>query len=244
MLFGRIVGSLANKKDLKRALIVYWITCILSCITTKLPQNRSTITGCILGGIIVSLLSAFDSWLAANHMYIAPSLDNILELEEVVDPDFLIGNNIMSHRVDQININPGDHIYSWRTAFAYSHHGLFFYLLSLLALTIFSILSLFITMLSVYVVYFASNSCPLFLNYKSISSYTQTSLLGRERTGSSGQVSSWVNVPLAVAVYILLNNSFWAAITVRCLNHYMTDIGVRDDMVRIKAEDVISLHFV
>ncbi|KAJ0775100.1 putative LRAT domain, molybdate-anion transporter [Helianthus annuus] len=125
MLFGRIVGSLANKKDLKRALIVYWITCILSCITTKLPQNRSTITGCILGGIIVSLLSAFDSWLAANHMYIAPSLDNILELEEVVDPDFLIGNNIMSHRVDQININPGDHIYSWRTAFAYSHHGIY-----------------------------------------------------------------------------------------------------------------------
>ena len=34
----------------------------------------------------------------------------------------------LSHRVDPSEINPGDHIYTWRTAYAYSHHGLYLYL--------------------------------------------------------------------------------------------------------------------
>ncbi|XP_076907483.1 protein LEAD-SENSITIVE 1-like [Bidens hawaiensis] len=31
----------------------------------------------------------------------------------------------LSHRVDPDEIKPGDHIYTWRTAFTYAHHGIY-----------------------------------------------------------------------------------------------------------------------
>ncbi|KAI7753426.1 hypothetical protein M8C21_022813 [Ambrosia artemisiifolia] len=31
----------------------------------------------------------------------------------------------LSHRVDQDEVKAGDHIYTWRTAFTYSHHGIY-----------------------------------------------------------------------------------------------------------------------
>ncbi|XP_076936802.1 protein LEAD-SENSITIVE 1-like [Bidens hawaiensis] len=31
----------------------------------------------------------------------------------------------VSHRVDPNEIKPGDHIYTWRTAFTYAHHGIY-----------------------------------------------------------------------------------------------------------------------
>ncbi|KAJ0594290.1 putative LRAT domain-containing protein [Helianthus annuus] len=31
----------------------------------------------------------------------------------------------LSHRVDRDELKPGDHIYTWRTAFTYAHHGLY-----------------------------------------------------------------------------------------------------------------------
>lgn len=37
-----------------------------------------------------------------------------------------ISGNVMgflSHRVEVANLEAGDHIYTWRTGFAYSHHG-------------------------------------------------------------------------------------------------------------------------
>ncbi|KAL3812930.1 hypothetical protein ACJIZ3_014198 [Penstemon smallii] len=33
---------------------------------------------------------------------------------------------LLSHRVERSDIVAGDHIYSWRTSFLYSHHGIFF----------------------------------------------------------------------------------------------------------------------
>lgn len=97
MLFGTIVGSLADKQydsinlDLqreivslnisligcicgffcrgrKRACVTYCITYILSCITKHSPQFKILMVGRILGGIATSLLfSAFESWLVAEH---------------------------------------------------------------------------------------------------------------------------------------------------------------------------------
>ncbi|PIN02205.1 hypothetical protein CDL12_25284 [Handroanthus impetiginosus] len=32
---------------------------------------------------------------------------------------------ILSHRVERSDLKAGDHIYSWRTAYAYSHHGIY-----------------------------------------------------------------------------------------------------------------------
>ncbi|KAF3322452.1 molybdate-anion transporter-like protein [Carex littledalei] len=68
MLFGTIVGSLADKQGRKRACITYCITYILSCITKHSPQYKVLMVGRVLGGIATSLLfSAFESWLVAEH---------------------------------------------------------------------------------------------------------------------------------------------------------------------------------
>ncbi|XP_074317667.1 uncharacterized protein LOC141653721 [Silene latifolia] len=68
MLFGTIVGSLADKTGRKRACVTYCITYILSCVTKHSPQYRILMVGRILGGIATSLLfSAFESWLVAEH---------------------------------------------------------------------------------------------------------------------------------------------------------------------------------
>ncbi|KAJ7553435.1 hypothetical protein O6H91_06G097700 [Diphasiastrum complanatum] len=68
MLFGTIVGSLADKYGRKRASITYCITYILSCLTKHSPQYRILMVGRVLGGIATSLLfSAFESWLVAEH---------------------------------------------------------------------------------------------------------------------------------------------------------------------------------
>ncbi|KAF3552582.1 hypothetical protein DY000_02006221, partial [Brassica cretica] len=68
MLFGTIVGSLADKQGRKRACVTYCIVYILSCITKHSPQYRVLMVGRILGGIATSLLfSAFESWLIAEH---------------------------------------------------------------------------------------------------------------------------------------------------------------------------------
>lgn len=68
MLFGTIVGSLADKQGRKRACITYCITYILSCITKHSPEYKILMIGRILGGIATSLLfSAFESWLVAEH---------------------------------------------------------------------------------------------------------------------------------------------------------------------------------
>ncbi|KAK4743607.1 hypothetical protein SAY87_009919 [Trapa incisa] len=68
MLFGTIVGSMADKQGRKRACVTYCITYILSCITKHSPQYKVLMLGRVLGGIATSLLfSAFESWLVAEH---------------------------------------------------------------------------------------------------------------------------------------------------------------------------------
>ncbi|KFK29292.1 hypothetical protein AALP_AA7G114400 [Arabis alpina] len=68
MLFGTIVGSLADKQGRKRACVTYCITYILSCITKHSPQYKVLMLGRVLGGIATSLLfSSFESWLVAEH---------------------------------------------------------------------------------------------------------------------------------------------------------------------------------
>ncbi|XP_021628245.1 molybdate-anion transporter isoform X2 [Manihot esculenta] len=68
MLFGTIVGSLADKQGRRRACITYCITYILSCITKHSPDYKVLMLGRVLGGIATSLLfSAFESWLVAEH---------------------------------------------------------------------------------------------------------------------------------------------------------------------------------
>ncbi|XP_058085574.1 uncharacterized protein LOC131233027 [Magnolia sinica] len=68
MLFGTIVGSLADKQGRKRACVTYCISYILSCITKHSPHYKVLMLGRILGGVATSLLfSSFESWLVAEH---------------------------------------------------------------------------------------------------------------------------------------------------------------------------------
>ncbi|XP_052196778.1 uncharacterized protein LOC127804059 [Diospyros lotus] len=68
MLFGTIVGSLADQQGRKRACVTYCISYILSCITKHSPEYKVLMLGRVLGGIATSLLfSAFESWLVAEH---------------------------------------------------------------------------------------------------------------------------------------------------------------------------------
>ncbi|PRQ16671.1 putative molybdate-anion transporter, major facilitator superfamily domain-containing protein [Rosa chinensis] len=68
MLFGTVVGSLADKQGRKRACVTYCITYILSCFTKHFPDYKVLMLGRVLGGIATSLLfSAFESWLVAEH---------------------------------------------------------------------------------------------------------------------------------------------------------------------------------
>jgi hypothetical protein len=34
-----------------------------------------------------------------------------------------LGMGLLSNRVERSEIRPGDHIYTWRAVYAYSHHG-------------------------------------------------------------------------------------------------------------------------
>lgn len=68
LVFGTIVGSLADKHGRKRAALTYCLTYILSCITKHWSDYNVLMLGRFFGGIATSLLfSAFESWLVAEH---------------------------------------------------------------------------------------------------------------------------------------------------------------------------------
>ncbi|KAG2485482.1 hypothetical protein HYH03_015756 [Edaphochlamys debaryana] len=68
MIFGTVVGSLADKHGRKFASLVYVVTYAASCATKHSPDYWVLMGGRLLGGIATSLLfSAFESWLVSEH---------------------------------------------------------------------------------------------------------------------------------------------------------------------------------
>uniref|UniRef100_A0A7S0R371 Molybdate-anion transporter n=1 Tax=Chlamydomonas leiostraca TaxID=1034604 RepID=A0A7S0R371_9CHLO len=68
MIFGTVVGSLADKHGRKKAALLYVVTYALSCFTKHSPDYWVLMAGRVLGGIATSLLfSAFESWVVAEH---------------------------------------------------------------------------------------------------------------------------------------------------------------------------------
>ncbi|GMH42407.1 hypothetical protein BSKO_10326 [Bryopsis sp. KO-2023] len=68
LVFGTIVGSLADKHGRKSAALTYCLTYILSCVTKHWSNYSVLMVGRVFGGIATSLLfSAFESWLVAEH---------------------------------------------------------------------------------------------------------------------------------------------------------------------------------
>lgn len=68
MIFGTVVGALADKHGRKKAALLYVVTYALSCATKHSSDYWVLMFGRLLGGIATSLLfSAFESWLVAEH---------------------------------------------------------------------------------------------------------------------------------------------------------------------------------
>jgi len=68
MIFGTIVGSLADKYGRKKSCILYGILYGFSCVTKHFNDYRILMAGRLLGGIATSILySGFESWLVHSH---------------------------------------------------------------------------------------------------------------------------------------------------------------------------------
>eukprot|EP00887_Chlorella_sp_A99_P000640 scaffold5.g640.t1 len=68
MVFGTVVGALADKHGRKRAALTYCVTYALGCFTKHFNNFWILCGGRLLCGIATSLLySAFESWLVAEH---------------------------------------------------------------------------------------------------------------------------------------------------------------------------------
>jgi MFS family permease len=68
MVFGTIVGSLADKTGRKKAALTYVATYVFGCCTKHFNSFSILFVGRIFCGIATSLLfSAFESWLVAEH---------------------------------------------------------------------------------------------------------------------------------------------------------------------------------
>ncbi|PRW59019.1 molybdate-anion transporter-like isoform A [Chlorella sorokiniana] len=68
MVFGTVVGALADKHGRKRAALTYCVTYTLGCLTKHVNNFWVLCGGRVLCGIATSLLfSAFESWLVSEH---------------------------------------------------------------------------------------------------------------------------------------------------------------------------------
>ncbi|BDA45879.1 Molybdate-anion transporter [Coccomyxa sp. Obi] len=68
MIFGTIVGSLADKTGRKKAALTYVVTYVIGCATKHWDMFGVLLVGRLFCGVATSLLySAFESWLVAEH---------------------------------------------------------------------------------------------------------------------------------------------------------------------------------
>jgi MFS family permease len=94
MLFGTVVGSLADKHGRKKAALLYVVLYTLSCFTKHSPDYGVLMLGRLLGGIATSLLfSAFESWIVAEHF--SKGLDEKW-LGDTFSKAVFVGNGLMA----------------------------------------------------------------------------------------------------------------------------------------------------
>jgi len=68
MIFGTVVGSLADRTGRKKAALLYCVLYTVSCMTKHVSSYWILMIGRVTGGIATSLLfSVFDSWLVCEH---------------------------------------------------------------------------------------------------------------------------------------------------------------------------------
>ncbi|KAH6769211.1 NC domain-containing protein-like protein [Perilla frutescens var. frutescens] len=88
-------------------------------------------------------------------------------------------------------------------------------------------------------------------NCEDLALYCRTGLVicGRKASGGSGQASSAVSVPVAAVLSFPLGIFVSSPVLIGAtavvnytLNRYATDVGVRDDVVKVKVEDMAAYH--
>ncbi|PNW71150.1 hypothetical protein CHLRE_16g695500v5 [Chlamydomonas reinhardtii] len=112
MIFGTVVGSLADKHGRKKAALLYVVLYAASCATKHSPDYGVLMIGRLLGGIATSLLfSAFESWLVAEHF--SRGFDEKW-LGDTFSKAVFVGNGLMailaglvaSYLVDSLKMGP------------------------------------------------------------------------------------------------------------------------------------------
>ncbi len=74
LLFGTIVGSLADRYGRKLNCIIFVVLYGLSCLTKHSPKFEVLMVGRLLGGIATSILSsAFETWMIHEHKAVSVS---------------------------------------------------------------------------------------------------------------------------------------------------------------------------
>jgi len=68
MVFGTVVGSMADKTGRRKSALLYCLIYIVSCLTKHVSMYTVLMMGRVAGGIATSLLfSVFESWLVCEH---------------------------------------------------------------------------------------------------------------------------------------------------------------------------------
>lgn len=94
MIFGTVVGSMADKHGRKAAALVYVATYIASCVTKHWSDYYVLMLGRFFGGIATSLLfTVFESWLVAEHFKRGYEAD---WLDKTFSKAIFLGNGLVS----------------------------------------------------------------------------------------------------------------------------------------------------
>ncbi|GAX74764.1 hypothetical protein CEUSTIGMA_g2211.t1 [Chlamydomonas eustigma] len=94
MVFGTVVGAMADKYGRRNACLLYVVTYSLSCLTKHFRQYWILLMGRLLGGVSTSLLfSTFESWLVAEHQSqgFSPAL-----LSDIFSKSVFLGGGLMA----------------------------------------------------------------------------------------------------------------------------------------------------
>jgi len=112
MIFGTVVGSMADKYGRKLAAITYCVMYIGSCVTKHWSDYNVLLFGRFLGGIATSLLfSCFESWVVGEHFkrnYDPDWLGNLFSLAVFLGNGLvaIVSGLVANTLVDTLNYGP------------------------------------------------------------------------------------------------------------------------------------------
>ncbi|KAE8679560.1 putative Aluminum activated malate transporter family protein [Hibiscus syriacus] len=165
---------------------------------------------------------------------------------------------LLTNRVERNEIKAGDHIYTYRAAFTYSHHGIFVggskvihfrpELRGGTCTTAAANPPGTVLHRAMYLLQNGFGNYDMFQNNcEDFALYCKTGLLILDNPGigRSGQASSMIGAPLAAVISsslkVLMPSSIGMATVTAgmyCISRYATDLGVRTDVIKVPVEDM------